>query len=77
MLRLFKGLSLSKLILFVFVFLGSLVMVCSVFSECPDCYYNQTPFDENHVAAEGNSGRRTITIRISSSWGVPPDTVIR
>ncbi|MDX6443490.1 MAG: hypothetical protein QOH71_564 [Blastocatellia bacterium] len=74
MLRLFKGLSLSKLILF--VFLGSLVMVCSVLSECPDCYYNQTPFDENHVAAEDNSGRRTITIKISSLWGDPPDSAI-
>ena len=42
-------------------------------SDCPDCYFNQSPFDSNHVAAEDGSGRRQITIRIETSgdysWG--------
>jgi hypothetical protein len=42
-------------------------------TNCPDCYYNQLPFDTNHLAAEDGSGRRTITVRIETqgehSWG--------
>jgi hypothetical protein len=42
-------------------------------TNCPDCYFNQNPFDASHVAAEDGSGRRTITVRIETQgdagWG--------
>jgi hypothetical protein len=50
------------------------------YPNCPDCYYNQDPFDSNHVAAEDGSGRRTITVRIETSnatgWGAPTNSLI-
>lgn len=42
-------------------------------TNCPDCYFNQYPFDATHTAAEDGSGRRTVRIRIETqgtgSWG--------
>src|SRR5256885_14959576 len=51
-----------------------------VLALCPDCYWNQLPFDENHVAAEDGSGRRTIVIQIETlgqyGWGEQTNTRI-
>src|SRR2546423_1052912 len=62
--------SLARLI-FVTLTLAALAIVC--FSDCPDCYFNQFPFDSGHAAAEDGSGRRQVNIRIETSgdysWG--------
>jgi hypothetical protein len=51
-----------------------------VLAPCPDCYWNQLPFDENHVTAEDGSGRRTIVIQIERlgqyGWGEQTNTRI-
>lgn len=55
------------------VAVGLVCLIALGQANCPDCYFNQYPFDANHVAAEDGSGRRTITIRIETqgdgSWG--------
>lgn len=46
------------------------ILACSpvVWSGCPECFGNHAPLDGHGPAADG-SGRRTIIIKIDSSWG--------
>lgn len=59
-----------RLVISLFVLVPLLAVGKLAWSNCPECYGDQTPMP-GHGPAEDGSGRRTITISIDASWGNP------
>lgn len=68
----------AKALVVKLTFLVGTLLCCSLngWSICPDCYFNQDPFDSSHAAAEDGSGRRQIIIQIDPSWGATTNAAI-